>query len=123
MKITKEQSDELNTWIGDTDDEEALIPLELEGNGKAFPYVGWYWRSVDFTRPFLLYCPTHKGSDVPPWKGFMENNKWDYESFEVSQESYEAIVSSLMAAKDNPSKDTIADVFRVVQEAKEYRHA
>ena len=39
---------------------------------KRIPYMGWYWRGVDFNN--LNITIGTDGSFV----GFMENNKWDY---------------------------------------------
>ena len=44
------------------------------GHGKRVPYIGWYWRTVDFASPEPYIPIGHCGDFI----GFMENNKWDY---------------------------------------------
>lgn len=49
-----------------------------------FPYMGWYWRTVDFSRIRLgkVECGT---------TGFMENNKWSYDEYECTPEESKII--------------------------------
>lgn len=47
--------------------------VDPSGHGKRVPYVGWFWRFVDFSR--LDRIPI---GDCGPFIGFMENNKWGY---------------------------------------------
>lgn len=40
--------------------------------GKRVPYIGWFWRNVDFANGTFYI------GDCGEFVGFMENNKWDY---------------------------------------------
>lgn len=51
----------------------------LAGTGKCVPYIGWYWRTVDFDAPITL-------GDCSTFVGFMENNKWGYDEWTCSPE-------------------------------------
>lgn len=60
---------------------------DKHGHGKRIPYIGWFWRNVDF----------HDLSSIPigdcgEFVGFMENNKWDYPQRRLTQEEGEKIV-------------------------------
>lgn len=69
--ITEIVNGELNRLVAryaDYDDDESGD----HGDGKRVPYIGWYWRNVDFVGGD--FHVGHCGSFI----GFMENNKWDY---------------------------------------------
>jgi hypothetical protein len=51
----------------------------LEMTGKVIPYIGWYWREVNFDSPITL---GHCGR----FAGFMENNKWGYDERTLTAE-------------------------------------
>jgi len=47
--------------------------VDPHGHSKRVPYIGWYWRDVDFVTG--EYIPI---GDCGEFIGFMENNKWGY---------------------------------------------
>lgn len=56
------------------DDEKPQDPTLSSGTtyGKRVPYIGWFWRNVDFSRKELPI------GDTGEFIGFIANNKWDY---------------------------------------------
>lgn len=89
-------SDQLNSAIAALDDlpnaEELRSRDKME---KIVPYIGWFWRRVDFNAPTYSFGiiptgtpeytmsdgngnETHGPRSASPCVGFMENNKWDY---------------------------------------------
>lgn len=77
-------SDEINQRIHEICDDETFAPPELARHGKTIPYIGWFWRDVDFDKRITLgYC----GSFI----GFMENNKWDHDEWITTDEQSVAI--------------------------------
>jgi hypothetical protein len=73
-------SQELNEAIeaicGEAEYSVGVFPRET---GKAVPYIGWFWRSVDFDRPISF-------GDCGVFVGFMENNKWGYPEYDLTPE-------------------------------------
>lgn len=66
-------NDKLNRFVSryaDYDEDEHGSPRE----DKRIPYIGWFWRDVDFARPDT-YIPI---GNCGEFIGFMENNKWGY---------------------------------------------
>jgi len=62
------------------------------GHGKRIPYIGWFWRSVDFINKSasIGWC----GEFV----GIMENNKWDYKERYLDKEEFEVFEKYLWEA-------------------------
>jgi hypothetical protein len=65
-------NDHYNDWIRDHADKGSDDNKHDFGGGKTIPYIGWFWRAVDFA--------SRRASigDCDGFIGFMENNKWDY---------------------------------------------
>lgn len=66
-------SEELNAKIRELENLDDP-PYECFG-GKAIPFIGWFWRNVDFDRTPYSFGVI---PDNPPLVGFMQNNKWGY---------------------------------------------
>ena len=108
MQITREQSIELNAWIQDwvDDGDKGFDPHDT---GKQLAYIGWYWRTVDFTKPFQLGRCLAKGVSIDniqiegpaDFVGFMENNKWDYPEITVTSEFHEMFTHKLLEIMKN----------------------
>ena len=106
MKITKKQSDELNDWIVSFVDE---IDYGFRDTGKAIAYIGWFWRNVDFTYPIWLGHIKYSGGmyeGPADFIGFMENNKWGYESFKITSEQQVKIIEKLVDIKKDSKLDS-----------------
>lgn len=57
------------------------------GHGKRIPYIGWFWRHVEFSRGTF---PIGFTSD---FNGFMENNKWGYNERNATPDEFAAILT------------------------------
>ena len=83
----------LNHLVGayanyDEDDEDA------NEHGKRVPYIGWFWRSVDFASP-EPYIPI---GNCGEFVGFMESNKWDYPQRDLTPEEAEQVIAIVVEA-------------------------
>lgn len=107
-------SEELNRRISEICDESEIYGFQAFG-GKTIPYIGWYWRTVDFDRTdgyAFGVMPPHAGSAfesacTEPHVGFMENNKWDYDYVHANAEQWAEIKRLLIAAVTEPSVATL----------------
>ncbi len=89
--------------------------------GKPVPYIGWYWRLVDFDnfdRRFGV-MPASENLDNIPLVGFMENNKWGYRSVRATEEQWKEIRRLLEIAADEPSDGNLKAVNDAIQSLKE----
>lgn len=81
----------LNGFIADHDkfeDDER----DPHGHGKRIPYIGWFWRSVDFANQYYTI------GDCGEFIGFMENNKWGYASRRLTPEESQKVTKIVLAA-------------------------
>jgi hypothetical protein len=128
--VTYEESAELNKRLSEIDADEKDYGYTAIA-GKRLPYIGWYWRSVDFTvmgRYAFGVIPQGTADFMcPPLQsrfiGFMENNKWDYDYVFADPEQWVAIVSLCQDVADNPCSDTLLALNDAVQALGEKRHA
>ena len=84
----------------------------LEGpGGKVVPYIGWFWRTVDFDKPAYSF-----GIIPGEFVGFMENNKWDYEyTRQTTPEEWAEIKGLLEELVANPCREAANAVWNAVQ--------
>lgn len=80
----------------------------LEGCGKTIPYIGWYWRYVNFDNRISL-------GDCGDFIGFMENNKWGYPEWDTTEEQSQTIKEMLEDLVENPTQDKFQEFFDYVQ--------
>lgn len=139
--LTTEQSKNLNQTI-------SYIEIELTDGlnfedlsfsqwcldtGKLIPYIGWFWRHVDFTRPLTIgFTKTWESvlDSYPKSKiaefiqslemtdsffGFMENNKWGYWETEINTRDSNIIIKALQKAVYHKHKDNFKAAFDVIQ--------
>lgn len=93
--ITEPESKQLNEFLSDAADD---LEYDFFG-GKAIPYIGWYWREVDFTSRIRLgYAPSMG-------VGFMENNKWGYDEFTITEDETNEIIRRLLKIQETKSID------------------
>jgi hypothetical protein len=104
------QSEILNKKIREICDDENYKVSGLSHTGKCIPYIGWYWRDVDFTSDEYLF-----GDCEGCFIGFMENNKWDYGYVKANGEQWSRIKNLLLTAVDSPSNETLQNVFDEIQ--------
>lgn len=107
-------SEELNAAILALDEGDFDVP-GLAGTGKSVPYIGWFWRTVDFDRPIRLGRGEGGGPDVPRWAGFMENNKWDYPERRLTAEQSAELRRACEAAVVAASSDGLTELFKTIQ--------
>lgn len=85
----------LNDWIRDLDDAagDALTNIfSHNGSGKPVPYVGWYWRNVDFVAGAIPIA--NCGSFI----GVCESNKWGYPMRMLEADEAERVTALLWSA-------------------------
>jgi len=91
------------------DDHKGITVNGLGESGKIVPYIGWFWRPVDFDKPIRLgYIP---GQFV----GFMENNKWDYDEWKTTKDQTTGIIEHLERFVAEPCNETAQHLFDYVQ--------
>ncbi len=86
---------------------------------KAINYIGWYWRQINFAE---YQIPV---GDCGDFKGFMENNKWDYpERFLTREESEKvtALIEKAMRASEKGGlmSEIEAETFGCLKELNAY---
>ena len=106
------KSKALNNKIRELCDSDDYVVKGIETSGKCVPYIGWFWREVDFDSPIYLgIIPDidvqELGGARGGFVGFMENNKWGYESFKCSDNQTREIKRLLELAVKNPSNETL----------------
>lgn len=92
-------------------------PYEVGKTGKAFPYIGWFWREVDFDYKTFSLGVIH-GADTlngGPFVGFMQNNKWGYGEFGLTEEETKVLRALFVTACEAPSTE-LADALKAINE-------
>ncbi len=103
-------SDELNKAIDECCADKELMLSFITHHEKAVPYIGWYWREVNFD------TETYRFGVIPgEYKGFMENNKWDYGYAETTPEEWTAIKALLVVAVMKRIPEAFDLVWRAIQ--------
>jgi hypothetical protein len=105
-------NDHLNGFISDwadrKDDDAAPLAGLLTHNesGKRVPYIGWYWRDVDFAAKRITIA------DCGDFIGFCENNKWGYDQRDLTDDEADQVIALLWKALNargaGPYSETIA---------------
>ena len=112
-------SNELNEKIREICDKADELGYDaFEPSGKSIPYIGWFWREVDFDSDTLGFglIPTDNSTDIEKFRvGFMENNKWGYAEISATKEETSSIKILLEAAVENPTPETLRAVNEAIQ--------
>jgi len=108
-------SGELNGCLSELSDRGDLGPSGLAGSGKAIPYYGWFWRTVDFDSRIRLAYTRHQGRDVPSWVGFCAKNKWGYPEFTATLEQSSEIRRLCEWFAAVPTRQTATAVYDYLQ--------
>jgi len=116
-------SNEINRRISALDEQD--LPFEAFG-GKAIPYVGWFWRRVDFDtedHSFGVIAGCNECS-AAPIVGFMENNKWGYDYVFADKPQWANIKALIVTALEDLTADNLTAVNGAIQGliAGEHRH-
>lgn len=103
-------SEELNQRVKQVCDE--VDVFEAFG-GKCIPYIGWYWRDVDFDAETYRFgvIPDGDGSLI----GFMENNKWGYSRVEADETEWAEIKQLLVEAVTDSTVEKLGTVNSAIQ--------
>ncbi|HEX9986928.1 MAG TPA: hypothetical protein VGE45_00410 [Chloroflexia bacterium] len=102
-------SEELNEKLREIENRGAYSISELDRHGKMLPYVGWYWRDVDFATPAIRL------GDCGSFKGFMEDNKWDHIEWSPSAEESADIVRLVHAVAEKPGPESLRALYNYIQ--------
>lgn len=73
--------------------------VDPRGHGKRIPYIGWYWRDVDFANGRARI------GDCGEFTGFMVNNKWDYDERNMTDEEHRHVLALVDLAMATSSLD------------------
>lgn len=121
MKYT---SEELNKKISELDTANSTNKLSVKG-GKLIPYIGWYWRDVNFDNvaySFGIIAPNEYNTSIPEenrFTGFMENNKWGYGyTRNTTLEEWETIKNMLCDVVDGPTEQNVSGLWNYIQNIK-----
>ena len=114
MRVTSEM---LNEKIREICDDGTLYNAFGD---KSIPYIGWFWRDVDFdshTYEFGILPVIRTGFDRNDKVrvGFMESNKWGYEYVDCPADTWAEIKMLLEAAVTNPCRETLKAVDDKIQ--------
>lgn len=94
-------------------DSDTTFARYYRDSGKPIPYVGWFWRSVDFNHPISLgIVPDTPFGELV---GFMENNKWDYGWVDLTQEQQATLIAKFSTAVENTCETTLQGLFDFIQ--------
>lgn len=66
--------------MSDFDDDVDNSEYDKGGHGKRIPYIGWFWRRVDFVGGLIPI------GDCGDFVGVMQNNKWGYKERYMTEE-------------------------------------
>ncbi len=98
-------NDELNSKIKKICDDTTLF--NIAESGKSIPYIGWFWRYVDFDEPTITI------GNCGEFSGFMENNKWGYDSIEIGSKEVKDLLVDIV---NQPSKEKLCRLYDRLQE-------
>lgn len=111
----------LNDKIGNICAYDSSIEFNAFG-GKPIPYIGWFWRDVDFDNfdRYFGVIPVDSGYDddenhEKPLVGFMENNKWNYDLLQASEREWKEIRRLLEIAANDSTDENLKVVNDAIQ--------
>ena len=90
-----------NEWLAANCDD------ELRQYGKSIPYIGWFWRYVDFSQDIDI-------GNCGDFVGFMVVNKWDHPErlmTEAEKNSIRTIIDS-----ESSDREKCDDIWELMQE-------
>jgi hypothetical protein len=107
-------SDDLNRLISNFDQSDLFSHLAGKGEDvRPVPYVGWYWRSVDFFEPRGVTI-----ADGPNGVGVCQSNKWDYDDRDLTDDEQATFLNLVWQAKvANSRGGNLAEINRETAEA------
>lgn len=69
---------------------------DKHGHGKRIPYLGWFWRRLDFASGVLPLGRSDYGERMV---GLMANNKWNYDGRPTTGDEFARIVGLIDEAR------------------------
>lgn len=75
-----------------------------DGCEKRVPYIGWFWRKVEFSHPDQIPI-----GDCGSFIGFMVNNKWDYPERYLTSEEAEQVITLIDQAIEAANQGGMLD--------------
>lgn len=109
-------SNELNDAIATADLTQPPVYECWPERGSPIPYMGWYWRDVDFNR-FVTQGYSFGVSD-DGHVGFMQNNKWDYSYVRATAEQCQEIHNALVKAVTTQTAEDFEAANNLIQAIK-----
>lgn len=117
-------SEELNAAISDLEATDGDME-GYKGDDKKIPYIGWFWRAVDFDKETYSFGHIQSRGvslgglqieGAADWFGFMENNKWDYGySRDTTPKEWSDIKSLLETYVGSPCVNTANAAWDAIQ--------
>ncbi len=100
LLINQRYNDFVSQYSDYKDEEKPQDPTAANGRagGKRVPYIGWFWRSVDFANKEISL------GDCGEFIGIMENNKWGYPERLATEEEASKIISIIEASMRQDEK-------------------
>ena len=85
--------------------------------GKAIPYIGWWWRDVNFDHVscFFGVIPSDEVPGDNPLVGFMSRNKWGHDYIHCDGKDWAEIRRLLEAAVADTCRETLQAVDDKIQ--------
>jgi len=103
--INRELNDLVSGYADVKEDE-----VDEFGHGKRVPYIGWFWRSVDFANS------SYTIGDCGDFIGFMENNKWGYVERRLTPDEAAKVTKIICKAHDlDHAGGLLSDVVETTQ--------
>lgn len=91
-----------NDWIRDHSD----LDVDFGDGGKSIPYIGWFWRQVDFVNKSVSI------GDCGEFIGVMENNKWDYRGRLMTEQEVDKFIEYIDTAIKSSNESECNKVLR-----------
>lgn len=89
-----------NDWLADLADFEAKdAEFDDTTTGKRIPYIGWFWRDVDFAEKRIPIGKSESG-----YVAIMESNKWGYSGRLMTEAEAETFIRFLDTAHAQRAK-------------------
>ena len=84
-------------------------------HSKPIPYMGWFWRTVNFDADRCSFGLCPNGTGKPPFVAFMENNKWGYSSITIDGNNWNAIKAVLQVAARERTLASVRAAYDAIQ--------
>ena len=87
-------------------------------SGKRVPYIGWYWRHIEFSGDVPI-------GDCGDFIGFMANNKWDHPERNLTEEEKAEVLriideAMVLSRKGGALREIMANTYAKLDELWDY---